>query len=76
MDTVEIVPAPGEPRGETLQGGGSLSSLSGGDERSESESLNSSLPVVAEAHDNGKGAASERGGAAPDAALPCQSSDI
>ena len=54
MDTVEFVPAPGEPRKETLQGGGSLSSLSGGDERSESESLNSSLPAGGEAHENGE----------------------
>ncbi|HTQ49740.1 MAG TPA: hypothetical protein VMJ12_03445, partial [Candidatus Acidoferrales bacterium] len=76
MGAIEGISPLGEPREETLsQGGGVSASLSGGDELSEQESLTpSSVPTGGnDAH--GEGAASERGGAAPDAALPCQESD-
>jgi len=63
---------PGETRKEIVsQGGGASVSLSGRDERSEPESQTSSPPVVSESHANTEGATSERGEAAPDAALPC-----
>ena len=66
---------PGETREETSsQGGGVNFSLSGGDERSEPESLipSSSPASTTEGHADGEGAAPERGEAAPGAALPCQ----
>ncbi len=49
-------------------------SLSGGDERSEPESVHSSSFNV-DLHARPGGAGAERGGAAPAAALPCQESD-
>ena len=62
---------PGEPRKETVsQGGGVPVSLSGGDERSEPESQTSSALEV-DLHGHAEGAASVRGAAAHDAALPC-----
>lgn len=66
----------GEPREGTLaNGGGVCVSLSGGDEHSEPESLTSSSVSTDGSDAHGERAASERGGAAPDAALPCQQSD-
>jgi hypothetical protein len=66
---------PGEPRKETVsQGGGVSVSFSGGDERSEPE--NAICPVSqVDLHGHAEGAASERGAAAPAAALPCQYND-
>jgi hypothetical protein len=49
--------------------------LSGGDEQREPESLTSSLVPIGAIDLHGGGAASERGGAAPDAALPCHNYD-
>jgi hypothetical protein len=70
-----VLPPLGETRKETVsQGGGVSVLLSGGDERSEPESLHSSALHV-DLHGRAEGAASERGEAAPDAALPCQNSN-
>ena len=67
---------PGETRDETVsQGGGPSVSLSGGVEQREPESQTSSCTVASVLHADTGGAASERGVAAPDAALPCQYSD-
>jgi hypothetical protein len=70
-----VLPPLGETRKETVsQGGGVSVSLSGGDEHSEPESVHSSALNV-DLHGRVERAASERGEAAPDAALPCQDSD-
>ena len=69
---------PGEARAkkrEDRQGGGSEFSLSGGDERSEPESLISIPPFARTLHDCGQGRAAERREAPPAAALPCLSSN-
>ena len=74
---MNTLPALGEPREETFANGGGVAALlSGGDEHSEAESLSSfSVPTGGnDAHE--ERAASERGGAAPGAALPCQESDM
>ncbi|HXB58528.1 MAG TPA: hypothetical protein VNU95_03140 [Candidatus Acidoferrales bacterium] len=60
---------------EDRQGGGHSSLLSGGDERSEPESLISSSTREGETDDARDGAADGRGEAAPAAALPCLSSN-
>jgi hypothetical protein len=66
---------PGEPRKETVsQGGGACVSFSGGDERSEPENAICQVSQV-DLHGHAEGAASERGAAAPAAALPCQRSN-
>ena len=76
MGAIEVNSPLGEPHEETLsQGGGVTALLSGGDERSEPESPASFSTRAGETDTCEGGAASERGGAAPDAALPCQESD-
>ena len=70
-----VLPPLGETRKETVsQGGGVSILLSGGDEQSEPESVHSSALNV-DLHGRVEGAASERGEAAPAAALPCQYSN-
>lgn len=60
---------------EDRQGGGPSILLSGGDERSEPESLTSSSVRECETDDTRNGTADGRGEAAPAAALPCLSSN-